>query len=323
VRDTVLSDEREPSGETGSRVPGSKRDSADSSSRRLADAVRAAIEEVTRQTGTSQPELIVAAGMLSSEVGLLAVPHILTPAGIEELADALVLRTIPEVSAIPVYFVPGVRTPASEDPDGWMRADIMRGEECETLGAVTELTRQGLLDPDQDGQVFVWPGSHTKLVEVDRRGRIVRSQTTLAGEFLQAVARHTLVAASLPAGLPLVLDPAAVEAGARATEEQGLGRAAFLVRIAAVGGSLSAEERAAFWISAVVSDDVRSLARHSILTDARQVWVGGREPLRSLYARNLASQTLGRVSRLDDDLVEAASAMGALAVARCAIDRDR
>ena len=48
------------------------------------------------------------------------------------------------------------------------------------------------------GVAFVWPGSHTKLIEVDPAGRIVRSHTTLAGELLLALARHTLLAASLP-----------------------------------------------------------------------------------------------------------------------------
>ena len=82
------------------------------------------------------------------------------------------------------------------------------------------------------------PGSHTKLVEVDAEGRIARSHTTLAGEMLQAVAQHTLVAASLPAALPDELDTDAAAAGARAAVRYGLGRAAFLVRIAALTGTL-------------------------------------------------------------------------------------
>ena len=166
-----------------------------------------------------------------------------------------------------------------------MRADVMRGEECETPGALTELARRGLLESGQEGLVFVWPGSHTKLVEVDGQGRITRSQTILAGELIQSVARHTLIAASLPAELPLALDIETAEAGARATQGQGLERAAFLVRVAALLGTMCPEQLASFWVGAVVADDVGHLARHPILARSRPVWVGGREPSRSLYAR--------------------------------------
>jgi 2-dehydro-3-deoxygalactonokinase len=282
---------------------------------RLVDAVRGAIEEVAGAEGAGPPDLIVAAGMLSSELGLLAVPHVEAPAGIDELSEALVVRPIPAVASLPIAFIPGVRTPGAEGPEGWMWADVMRGEECETLGAVAELTRRGALNPGQEGLAFVWPGSHTKVVALDRRGRIAGSQTSLAGELLQAVARHTLLSASVPAELPERMEPSAVAAGGRAAEEQGLGRAAFLVRIAALAGALDAAKRAAFWISAVVADDARALARHPILADAGWVGVGGREPLRSLYADALARRIAAHVSRLEDEVCERSSATGALAIA--------
>jgi 2-dehydro-3-deoxygalactonokinase len=299
--------------------PGGSRTGA--STRFLAEAVRGAIAEVMRNEETRVPDLIVAAGMLSSELGLLAVPHVVAPAGLAELSESLVVRTIPEVSPTPVCFVPGVRTPALEGLDGWTRADVMRGEECETLGALAELTQRGELDSQQEGLVFVWPGSHTKLVALDRLGRIARSQTTLAGEMIQAVARQTLIKASLPAALPQVLEPEAVAAGARAAEQQGLARAAFLVRIAAIEGTLDAEQRAAFWISAVVTDDVSVLAGHPILTHARWVGVGGREPLRGLYANALTPRISAPVKRLEDDLCERSSALGALGIALSRIER--
>lgn len=213
--------------------------------------------------------------------------------------------------------------PADAGPDGWMRADVMRGAECKTLEALAELTRRGLLEPGQEGLVFVWPGSHSKLVEVDGQGRITRSQTTLAGELIQSVARHTLIAASLPAELPRALDIETAEAGARATQGQGLERAAFLVRVAALLGTMSPEQLASFWVGAVVADDAGHLARHPILARSPPVWVGGREPLRSLYARWLAGLLEGPVTPLDDELSEAASALGALAVVLVSIDPGR
>ena len=251
----------------------------------------------------------------------VAVPHAMAPAGLSELADAVVVRTIPEIGAWPIHFVPGIRTPAEAGPDGWMRADVMRGEECETLGALSQLNRLGLQDAGRQERAFVWPGSHTKLVEVDRLGRITRSQTSLAGEFLQAIARHTLIAASLPSRWPESLDLDAAEAGVRAVNDQGLERAGFLVRIAALEGAMDLDQRASFWVGAVVADDIRHLTGHPILAPSRPVWVGGREPLRRLYARWLGRSHRGPVNPLDDSLADAASAVGALEVAACRIER--
>jgi 2-dehydro-3-deoxygalactonokinase len=199
----------------------------------------------------------------------------------------------------------------------------MSGEECETLGALSSC-----FAPPTPAPVFLWPGSHTKLVATDAAGRIVRSATTLAGELAAAVARHTVLAASLPEDWPDDPDPEAVAAGSRLVARDGLGRAAFLVRIAALFESWAPAQRAAFWIGAVVADDVAHLARHPILEaplggEPSPVWVGGRQPQRGLYASELARRHRGPVRALDDDLAGRASALGALAVAWCRDELER
>lgn len=278
----------------------------------LAGAVREALAEVCRAAGGVRPDRIVAAGMLTSEVGLAAVPHVEAPAGLDELARGAALRLLPEVADRPILLVPGVRTTPSPGPDGWADADVMRGEECETLGAL-QAPAPGL---PMSRRAFLWPGSHTKLVEVDAAGRIARSTTTLAGELMAAVARHTLLAASLPGDWPEEPDPEALAAGARLARRDGLGRAAFLVRVAALVGALKTEQRAAFWIGAVAALDADQLARHPILEGGATLWVGGRQPQRRLYAESLAGRRDGPVTALDDDPAEVAAAIGALAVAR-------
>lgn len=312
VRDTVLSDPR--SGP------------ADDASARREGLVRA-VREVIAEVGVHEQEgigegpgsgarraYLVAAGMLSSEVGLVAIPHVPAPAGLDEIARAAAFVSLPEVDDRPILVVPGIRTPAAEGRVGWFESDMMRGEECETFGAHGALLAEGRIAPGE-ASVFVWPGSHTKLVAVDAGGRIIGSFTTLAGEILQAVARHTLIAASLPGALPDVLDADAARDGALAAEQYGLGRAAFLVRIAAMTGTFEETARASFWIGAVVAIDVEGLAGHPILEPDRPVFVGGREPLRSLYADGLRRRHSGAVVALDDPLAEAASALGACAVA--------
>src|SRR5262249_17166553 len=225
----------------------------------LGGAVRDALADVLQSAGGVRPDRIVAAGMLSSEVGLCAVPHVEAPAGLEELARGAVVRHLPEVAGPPILLIPGIRTPAAPGPDGWAEADVMRGEESETLRA--RLSPPPSPHPPSPPSVFVWPGSHPKLVALDQSGRITRSYTTLAGEQMVALARHTILSANLPEGWPKELDPEALASGTRLAAGQGLGRLAFLVRIAALAGRWGTDQRAAFWLGAVVADDPRHLAR--------------------------------------------------------------
>jgi 2-dehydro-3-deoxygalactonokinase len=280
----------------------------------LAAAVGQAIRDVLGQAGIDieagpRPR-VVAAGMLTADIGLVAVPHVLTPAGLDELAAASVSRTLDGVYPDPILFIPGVRTPAGPGEMGWTQADLMRGEECETLGVL--LAEPGLVLPT----AFLWPGSHTKLVEVDAVGRIARSHTTMVGEMLEALSRHTILAASLPGSLPEDPDPDALRLGARTVAAVGLGRAAFLVRIAAVAGSLDPAQRSAFWLGALLGEDAAHLAAHPIAEDAPALHVGGRQPLRRWYAELLGDLLPGRVKALDDRVTRDASALAALEIAR-------
>lgn len=275
---------------------------------RLREAAGEAIRDVLTTGGIARPDAVVASGMLTSDVGLINVPHVVAPAGLDHLAHAAIAHEMPEVCPFPILFIPGVRTPSGTGRSGWIEADVMRGEECETLGALG-------LDRPPEKSAFVWPGSHTKLVQVDELGQITQGFTTLAGEFLAALAHHTLLAASLPESLPEAPDQDAIAQGTQATETHGLGRAAFLVRIAALTGALEPLQRASFLIGAVVADDAANLARHAILRDSRRVIVGGREPLRTLYANALRSRLDRVVETLNSERAENAAAIGALAVA--------
>jgi len=297
----------------------------DSARSPLASAVRESLAEAIQAGGGIQPDLIVAAGMLSAEVGLLGVPHVLAPVDSEQLAQGAAVRILPEVSDLPIIFVTGVRTPAEPGLDGWAAADVMRGEECETIGAWQLLNRGSRAEGSEQEaltaqttnsrNVFVWPGSHTKLVEVDGSGVILRSHSTLAGELTAALANHTLLAASLEQGLPEAPDPEAARVGARLVRNVGLGRAAYLVRVSALQNQFNAHERASFLVGALIADDVDHLARHSMFRTASQVWVGGRQPQRSLYTAELRGRLESPVEELEARIVDQASTIGALGVA--------
>ena len=90
------------------------------------------------------PRHIAAAGMITSAQGLVEVPHVRAPAGIDELAAGAQEKLLPDVADLPFVFVPGVRTAAIPGaPAGIGGTDVMRGEETLCLG----LVRQGRLAP--------------------------------------------------------------------------------------------------------------------------------------------------------------------------------
>jgi hypothetical protein len=135
--------------------------------------------------------------------------------------------------------------------------------------------------------------------------------------------RTTAIAASLPAALPRALDIDTAEAGARATRGQGLERAAFLVQVAAAPGN--DESRATRVVPGWCGGGRR---RRSLGSPSHPGTIsagpgGGREPLRSLHAGRLSGLLEGPVTPLDDELSEAASAPGALAVVLVSIDPGR
>ena len=77
----------------------------------LQNGVRMAIAQVLSQANIqiANVKLILATGMIGSNLGLLEVPHVPAPAGLEELAKGMKMTIIPEVISCPIWFIPGVR----------------------------------------------------------------------------------------------------------------------------------------------------------------------------------------------------------------------
>src|SRR3954454_19481346 len=118
-----------------------------------------AVAEIRQRLG-DWPLLL--AGMIGSKRGWGEAPYVPCPAGIEQLADGLVRPG--EREAI----VPGV----SYVGEG--RADVMRGEEVQLLGAVAA----GLIDPMG---LVCHPGTHNKWATL-RHGQISGFRTVMTGE---------------------------------------------------------------------------------------------------------------------------------------------
>ncbi len=263
-------------------VPVGARDAArDGQNGRLRVALRDALEELllARPSSVPAPRLIAAAGMITSPQGLLEVPHVPAPAGVEALAAAGRHQRFPEIADLPFLLVPGVRTIAN----GALVEDVMRGEETLCLG----LLRMGLLPA---GGALLNLGSHWKLVRTDEAGRIAGSVTSLAGEMIQAVRTQTILASALPEGPLVEADLDAVAEGMREARRSGLPRALFRVRLLELAGQPSPMGRLSFAAGAFIAADLDGFRAAGALPVGTPLTISGGEKVGGAWAAVLSGE---------------------------------
>src|SRR5437868_1945029 len=130
-----------------------------------------AVAQIRQRLG-DHPLLL--AGVIGSNRGWKEAPYIPCPAGIDDLAAKLVWAG--EREAI----VPGVSYVGND------RADVMRGEEVQLLGAVAA----GLIDPMG---LVCHPGTHNKWATL-RHGKINDFRTVMTGELFALLKEHSILA---------------------------------------------------------------------------------------------------------------------------------
>ena len=259
-----------------------------------AEAVRSAVRDLVGQLSLKEsPARILAAGMITSSIGLAEVPHVAAPAGVRDLAAAVGRLDAPELTSAPILLVPGVRTSGNDA----LRGDVMRGEETLVLG----LLASGSI---QTSDLVLNAGSHWKLVMLDDQGRIARSITSLGGETLHAVRSATILGASLPPDVG-ELAPEWLARGASAAAEHGLLRAFFGVRLLALAGGTTASERNAFFVGAAVGHDLEALSHSGEFHAACRVLVTGHPALAGAWAHLLASRGIPSEAATPDVIASA------------------
>jgi 2-dehydro-3-deoxygalactonokinase len=215
----------------------------------------AAVAEIRARLG-DLPMLL--AGMVGSNRGWIEVPYVPCPAGLRELSAGL--HWCDQATAI----VPGV----SFLDDA--RADVMRGEEVQLLGAVAAG------DIPQDCLVC-HPGTHNKWTRMDE-GRIAEFRTVMTGELFSLLAKHSILGDFLG-------DEAMYDAPFRAGVREGLSGGAlaadlFSVRASVLLGRLPKQHAVAFTSGLLIGQDVRvGLAQASELPTIAM----GRPELTKLY----------------------------------------
>lgn len=251
------------------------RDSArDGTTERLRAALRELISKVCAEglLAGARPVCIIAAGMITSSLGLADVPHVAAPAGIGELAAATKAFHFADVCDLPVLLVPGVKSgqmPCDLATVG--DADLMRGEETLCVGLA--LLGQGI--SIEKPATVLNLGSHWKAIHLDAEGRIASSITSLSGELIHAAQTQTILASAVPHERPRRIDFDWLAAGLRQHRQSGLARALFCVRLLEQSKQGSPDDRLAFLIGAFIAADLDALDSAGALAGSVAIIGGG------------------------------------------------
>ncbi len=178
---------------------------------------------------------IIAAGMVGSTRGWREAAYVPAPADLPTLAGAA--TRVPELD---VTIVPGVSLLTDT------RADVMRGEEVQVLGAVAA----GLAPADA---LFAQPGTHNKWVRVTG-GRITDFATTMTGELFALVKGHGILAGMLDG--PVADGPAFRDGLSRGAGACDLTAALFGVRASVLLGRIAADDAASYASGLLIGSDI-------------------------------------------------------------------
>jgi 2-dehydro-3-deoxygalactonokinase len=298
-----------------SRPTGVRNTAIEGSNLSLKAAIREAMEEVLLENRLRWSDIsrIVASGMITSNMGLLEVPHLYAPAGIEELASGMVKQHIPDIVDQEIWFIPGVKNAIKQiSIDNCEQMDMMRGEEAETIGLIVRLAIEG-------PAMVILPGSHSKFVSIDEHRRITGCLTSLAGELLSAITEHTILANALDKSFAAEFKRDFVLRGYELSSRTGLNRTCFTIRILDQFTALSKDDKANFLLGAVLAGDLQSLKYSDALTISPEshVIIAGKEILRDSFETILkADGYFHRVSVADNETLSDLAGYGALAIAR-------
>lgn len=163
----------------------------------LKEGIKATFEQALQAASlkTDDVELALSSGMITSEIGLLEIPHLWAPLSLDDLADHV--KKVHDLSLfpvdIPIYFIPGVKNaynPGIAQIKDVARLDFMRGEEVQVAGL---LSNHKINFP----ATVVILSSHTKFISIDAEGRVLGSVTTMSGQIYEAIVNQTFIGKSI------------------------------------------------------------------------------------------------------------------------------
>ena len=118
------------------RQVGVRNTAIDGNNEKLKMAVKESLDALLDKNDLTYENIrrIIASGMITSDVGIVVIPHLSAPAGLDDLARATVAVDLPKICPIPVHFIPGIKNAVDHiSVENYEAMDIMRGEEVESI----------------------------------------------------------------------------------------------------------------------------------------------------------------------------------------------
>ena len=214
----------------------------------------------------------VLCGMIGSNLGWTVAPYIDCPAGLDELAAALVT---PRGAEGWVRIAPGMR---GEGLAG--ASDVMRGEETQLFGWLA-------LHPERarGRHVVCHPGTHAKWMIVED-GRLAHFVTAMTGELFAVLRKHSVLKSEAS---PDDADSFA-EGLAAAGEGDALAARLFTARARVVGKGAPADSTPAYLSGLLIGAEAASMPKLLGLERGSSVAVLGDEALCRLYRQALTAR---------------------------------
>ena len=246
----------------------------------LKKTIHDCIEAVLEQSRITYEDVdkVIACGMITSNVGLVEIPHVYAPTGLNELAEQAKEILLKDICPLPILFIPGVKNNIRKvNLDNFEEMDVMRGEEVETMAILNDF-------PKRFPYMLVLPGSHTKFVAVNKEGQITGCLTTITGELLASITNDTIIADAV--GKQFVneesYDREMMLKGFDISKYSGIGRACFSARILNMFSIKDKEKLANYILGVCLATDVQAVKNSKALCvdPEMTVIVSGKNPLR-------------------------------------------
>ncbi len=200
------------------------------------EEIKNGIAKILKNNNLTERDIVavLASGMITRNY-----PHITAPAGINELHNGMVKADMDEITAIPFYFIRGVKT----------NCDMIRGEETEIIGI-------------NNGQrkVYILPGTHSKIMRTDEYGRITDIKTMLTGEMAAVLSKFTILNESVDIKTNII-DKEFLFEGFDYCKQNGINNALFKVRILDKLENKTPAEIYSFFMGVILCEEILAIAK--------------------------------------------------------------
>jgi len=225
---------------------------------------------------------VLSSGMITSEIGLLEIPHLWAPVSINDLAYNI--KTVHDASIfpvdIPLHFIRGIKNTYNPKTTTFKDVgllDFMRGEETQVAGLLSTY------DIELPTTIVVL-SSHTKFISIDKDRKILGSITTVSGQVYEAIIKETFIGKSIRKNdsddHTFYIEPEIIEAAHNWVTRAGFLRSMLIPRFLDVLLNTKWYERKLFVEAAIAAEDMRVINQFKTLgfpLDTNFVLIGAKE----------------------------------------------